>query len=109
MPTLLPALFNSLQQYGYPVLWGSIVVAALGVPLPTSLILLAMGALAARGDFNLLLLFVLALNAFVCGDTIGYGIGRRWGSQLLNWLAQPKRLSVLSPSTVARSRVSFKR
>ena len=90
MPSLLPTLLNAYQQYGYPLLWGSIVVAALG-------------------DFNLLLLFVLALSAFVCGDTIGYGIGRRWGSTLLHGLAHTKRLPLLSPSTVARSRVSFKR
>ena len=61
MHTFLPALLNALQQYSYPVLWGSIAVAAIGVPFPISLLLLAMGACAALGDFNMVLLFVLAL------------------------------------------------
>ena len=109
MPTFLPALLNSLQQYSYPVLWSSIFVAAIGIPLPIILVLLAAGAFAALGDFNIVLLFVIALSAFVAGDSIGYFIGRRWGSKLLNWLAQPKGQYFISPRTVERSRVYFNR
>lgn len=109
MPAFLPALLNWLQQYSYPVLWGLIMVAAIGVPLPISLVLLAMGAFAALGDFNIGLLFALALSASVCGDSIGYFIGRLWGSKLLNWLAQPKGQFFISARTVERSREYFNR
>ncbi len=109
MSTFLPALLNLLQQYGYPVLWVSVFIAAIGVPLPTSLALLAAGAFAALGDFNIVLLAALALSASVCGDNVGYFIGRRWGSKLLNWLAHLKRQRFISPRTIERSRVYFNR
>ena len=105
----LSALLNSILRYSYPVLWVSIFVAAIGVPLPIILVLLAAGAFAALGDFNIVLLFVIALSAFVAGDNVGYFIGRRWGSKLLNWLAQPKRQRFISPRTVERSRAYFNR
>ncbi len=109
MSTFLPALLNLLQQYGYPVLWVAVFVGAIGIPLPISLTLLAMGAFAALGDFNIVLLVILALMASVCGDNVGYFIGRRWGSKLLNWLAHPKRQRFISPHTVERSRAYFNR
>jgi len=107
--TFLPALLNLVQQYGYPVLWVSMFVAAIGIPLPMGLTLLAMGAFAALGDFSIVLLLVLTFSASVCGDNIGYFIGRRWGSKLLYWLAHPKRQRFISPRIVERSRAYFNR
>jgi membrane-associated protein len=107
--TFLPALLNLLQQYGYPMLWVSMFVAAIGIPLPMGLALLAMGAFAALGDFNIVLLAVLTVSASVCGDHVGYFIGRRWGSKLLNWLAHPKRQRFISLHTIERSRAYFNR
>lgn len=109
MNNLLPTLLDWLQQIGYPVLWGTVFVAAAGLPLPTVLLLLAAGAFASLGDFNLALLLLLALSASVCGDSLGYWIGRQWGTKVLNWLERPRQRSLVSPRIVERSRKEFAR
>jgi membrane-associated protein len=107
MNALLPTLLDWLQQIGYPVLGMTVFVAAAGMPLPTSLLLLASGAFAAVGDFNLALLLLIAISASVCGDNLGYWIGRLWGTKVLNWLERPRRRSLISPRIVERARREF--
>jgi membrane-associated protein len=110
MNNLLSTLLIFLQDYGYPSLWISVFVAAIGVPFPISLVLLAAGAFAALGDFNIVLLFVLSFSALVCGDNIGYLIGRRWGSKALNRVENSKRWNRLIPAgTIGLSRNYFQK
>jgi membrane-associated protein len=106
---LLPYLINWLQDFGYPVLWVVVFVAAIGVPLPISLVLLAAGAFASLGDFNIVWLIIVALSALVCGDNAGYWIGRWWGTKVLDWLQQSRLHRFVSPARVARSRAYFQR
>lgn len=109
MSGILQTMLTFLQNYGYLALWISVFIAAVGVPLPISLVLLAAGAFAALGEFNFVLLFVLVFSALVCGDNVGYLIGRRWGSRGLDWLVRPgKRSRFISPRTVERSRNYFR-
>jgi membrane-associated protein len=103
--SFLPYLLTLLQEYGYPILWLSIFVGALGIPLPNTLILLAAGAFAALGNFNFAVLLVVAVSAFVAGDNGSYWIGRRWGSRLLAWLEG----RLVKPRTIERSRLYFHR
>lgn len=107
MSNLLPYLLTLLQEYSYPILWLSIFIGALGVPLPNSLVLLAAGAFAALGDFNFAALALVSISAFVAGDNSSYWIGRRWGSKVLNWLEKSGRL--IKPHTIERSRIYFER
>ena len=76
-------LLSALQQYGYPALWLIIFIAALGAPISGNLLLYAAGAFVAFGDFNIFILFPIALSAAVLGDSFGYFIGRQVGSSLL--------------------------
>lgn len=105
MNNLLPYLLTLLQEYGYPILWLSIFIGALGIPLPNTLVLLAAGAFVALGNFNFALLFLVALSAFAVGDNCSYWIGRLWGSRVLGWLEG----RLIKPRTVERSRVYFHR
>lgn len=110
MSVFLTTLLNNVQLYGYPALWVSIFIAAVGVPLPIALVLLAAGAFAALGDFNLVLLTLISISASVAGDNLGYAVGRLWGSKGVNWLER-SRLGkrFLRPNSVARSRLYFKK
>lgn len=107
MSNLLPYLLTWLQEYGYPILWLSIFIGALGIPLPNTLVLLAAGAFAALGDFNFAWLAGIGLSAFVAGDNGSYWIGRLWGSRVLAWLERTGYL--IKPRTIARSRSYFHR
>jgi membrane-associated protein len=109
MISLLPLLLHWLHEYGYPVLWLTIFIAAVGVPLPVGLLLLAVGAFAGDGDFHIVLLIGITITASSCGDNVGYFIGRRWGSRTLNWLVQPRRLHPVSSRSITKAHLYFKR
>jgi membrane-associated protein len=109
MSNLLSLLLTFLQSYGYLALWITVFVAAVGIPIPITLLLLAAGAFAALGDFNLVFLFIISFSALVCGDNTGYWIGRIWGSKALNWIERSKRWNRLfPPQRIARSRQYFR-
>jgi membrane-associated protein len=109
MNSLLPLLLHWLHEYGYPMLWLIVFFAAVGLPLPTNLVLLAAGAFAGHGDFQLALLIGITITASSCGDNAGYFIGRRWGSRTLQWVGQPGRLHLIPSRTITQSHLYFKR
>lgn len=98
-----------LQQYGYPALWLIIFVAAVGAPIPVSLLLFASGAFSALGDFNMVMLFPIIWSAAVMGDNLGYLLGRRVGTVLLAWLEQRKRFRWITSPALAQSQAYFRR
>jgi membrane-associated protein len=71
--------------------------------------LLAAGAFAALGDFNIVLLGLIALITATGGDNVSYLIGRQFGSKVLDWLARRPRLYLISPTVIPRSRVYFQK
>jgi membrane-associated protein len=71
-----------MVQYGLPLLFGAIFVAAIGVPLPRGILLITAGSFVALDEWPLGAVVVLALTAAMAGDVIGYMIGR-WGSEAL--------------------------
>ncbi len=109
MSNLLSLLLTFLQSYGYLALWITVYVAAVGIPIPITLLLLAAGAFAALGDFNIVILFIISFSALVCGDNTGYWIGRIWGSKVLNWIERSKRWNrLIPPRRIAQSREYFR-
>ena len=109
MSIFLPALLNWLLAYGYPVMWLTIYVASAGFPIPSALVLLAAGAFAQAGDFNIFLLAALAITASVSGDSTGYYIGRRWGTRVIGWLETSRWNRFISARRIERGRLRFKR
>lgn len=81
-------LLAALSQYGLPMLFGITAIAAVGVPLPISLMLVAAGSFVELGEMKLWQVIVVAGAAAVLGDQVGYALGR-WGGQRL--LARVKR------------------
>jgi membrane protein DedA with SNARE-associated domain len=71
-------LLGALSQYGLPVLFGVIVIAAAGIPLPISMMLVAAGSFVELGEMKLWQVIVVASTGAVIGDQIGYALGR-WG------------------------------
>jgi membrane-associated protein len=109
MSNLLSLLLTFLQNYGYLALWITVFVAAVGIPIPVTLLLLAAGAFAALGDFNIVLLFIISFSALVCGDNTGYLVGRIWGSKVLDWIERSKRWNrLIPPRRIVQSRQYFR-
>lgn len=72
----------ALARYGSPALFVIVAIAAVGIPLPITLLLIVTGSLAAQGAMNIWLAIGIATVASVLGDQTGYAVGR-WGSRAL--------------------------
>ncbi|OCW58753.1 DedA family protein [Hoeflea olei] len=64
-----------LTVYGLPAAALVLAIGQLGFPLPTSLALLMLGALAANGDADIAQAFLWATAGVLAGDQLGYLIG----------------------------------
>jgi membrane-associated protein len=71
--------------------------------------LLAAGAFAATGDFQIVLLAIVAISASVSGDCSGYLLGRSVGQKMLAQFERGKSRHFISPEMLARSQMYFKR
>ena len=80
MSDIASTLLAWLLVYSYPVVGLTVLVAAIGVPLPTTVVVLAAGALASDGDPNPYALFAVILLAAVAGDLLSFAIARRGGA-----------------------------
>lgn len=83
-----PWPLRALEQYGLPLLFGAVVIAAAGVPLPVSWLLLAVGASAGQGQHAIVWVVGVALVAAVLGDHLGYLIGWAGGRWLVRRIAR---------------------
>jgi membrane protein DedA with SNARE-associated domain len=94
----METLDTFIHAYGYPALFGAMVVEQFVPPLAGEPILLGAGALAGTGYFRLWLAAALALAGTVVGDLVWYEVGRLGGHRVLRQLC---RLT-LEPDTCVR-------
>lgn len=85
-------LLGTLGLYGPTVLFVVLLVGAVGVPTPGSLLLLVAGSFVEQGEMSLWHVLALACAGSVIGDQIGYALGR-WGgrrvaSRLGRWFGE---------------------
>jgi membrane-associated protein len=82
-----------LHDYGLLILFGIIAAQAAGVAgLPGKTSLVVASILAARGDFEITQVIVVAALAGIVGGYVGYVIGRAGGRRLIERPAVQKRL-----------------
>lgn len=97
-------LLALIPTYGLWLIFGSVLLSCLALPLPSSVLLLSAGAFAAAGDLVLWQVWVAAFAGFILGDQIAYIIARRAGPSLLTLLH--KRKSFSAPLTRAETMLS---
>jgi membrane protein DedA with SNARE-associated domain/rhodanese-related sulfurtransferase len=97
-------LLAVVEHHGYAVTAAVLFLAACGLPLPISVVLLAAGAAAHGGSLNLGLVIVIACAVSLCGDTLMYFGGRYTGWWLLAGLC---RLSMNPEACIFGSANSF--
>ena len=95
-----------LLRHGYPLLFAMVLAEQLGVPIPSTPVLLAMGALIGTGKYNWAGALSLSVVASMSADSAWYGLGRRRGTSVLKWLC---RISLEPDSCVSSTRYWFKR
>jgi membrane protein DedA with SNARE-associated domain len=83
-------LLAALLVFGYPALGLTLLLGAIGFPLPTGLSTVLAGSLAADARMSWVWAGAVAVTASVLGDVVGYGLGRVLGRGFLerrgHWL-----------------------
>jgi membrane-associated protein len=75
-------LLALVSQYGAPALFGIVAIAAIGVPLPITLLLIVAGSMISQGAMSLWWTLGAAGAGSILGDQAGYAIGR-WGGPVV--------------------------
>lgn len=74
---------TALLVYGYPALGLTLLLGAIGLPLPDGVTTTVAGSLAAQGRIDWFWAATTAVGASVLGDAIGYGFGRFVGQNFI--------------------------
>lgn len=69
-----------LGIYGGPALFAVLLLGAIGLPLPSTVLLLATGVVAAGGEVDRWAMAAWGICGAVAGDQIGYALGRLAGT-----------------------------
>ncbi|MCE7986140.1 MAG: DedA family protein [Caldilinea sp. CFX5] len=80
-------LLDAMATYGAFALFGAILLAAIGVPLPATFLLVAAGSFVTQGELDLWPVLVAGALGAILGDHIGYGIGRIGGQHFVQRMA----------------------
>jgi membrane protein DedA with SNARE-associated domain len=80
-------LLAAVSQYGAPALFGIVTIAAFGVPLPITLLLIVAGSMISQGAMNLWWAIGAAGAGSILGDQAGYAVGRLGGPAVVTRLS----------------------
>jgi membrane-associated protein len=83
MSDITDTLLTTVLAYGAPALGLALLVVALGIPLPATLLLLASGAFVRQGSLDAWVALGLGLLGSVLGDSGSYCLGRCGGVLVL--------------------------
>lgn len=75
-------IISALNTYGLVAIFASVFAAAIGVPLPSSFLLLFAGSLVANGDLEYWPVISMGILAAVLGDHTGFAVGWFGGRSL---------------------------
>lgn len=76
-------VLDAMMVYGYPVLGLTLLLGAIGLPLPAGLLTIVAGALVAQGQMSWGWAGGTAIAASVAGDMVGYRLGQALGGRFL--------------------------
>jgi len=81
-----------IESYGLIILFVVVGLESSGVPLPGETALITCGVLASQHHFDIKWVIVVAAAGAIIGDNIGYWIGRKGGTKLLDKWAFTRRM-----------------
>lgn len=83
MDSMLDWLITYFRLYGIPVLGGTILLQSNGFPTGANFLVIAAGAFAYAGEFNVISLFLWVWIFNIVGDSVGYLFWNSYGAYLL--------------------------
>jgi membrane protein DedA with SNARE-associated domain/rhodanese-related sulfurtransferase len=100
------ATVEFLLQHGYLLLFGFVLAEQSGLPIPSTPMLLAAGALAGLSRMSLLFAWALAIVASLIGDSLWFLLGRWRGASILNVFC---RISLEPDTCVQKTKTTYTR
>lgn len=85
---MIEQLTGAVADYGALALFLILLVNCVGVPFPTSLLMLAAGSAAAQGQMEAGPVLLAGIAGAVAGDQLGYALGRGGGEPALSALSR---------------------
>ena len=82
-----------IPEYGLYLVFLTVLLACFGIPLPSSILVLTSGALAAAGDLIIWQVVLTATIAYWIGDQLAFTMARLAGPSLLNRLRRVHRIN----------------
>jgi membrane protein DedA with SNARE-associated domain len=70
-------------HHGLPLLFVVVMLESFGIPLPGETALIFFGVLAAKGNYSIAWVIVIAAAGAIVGDNLGYWLIGRWGGRAL--------------------------
>lgn len=102
----MPKLILLLQQHGLLLVFLSVLVEQIGLPVPAYPVLIVTGALIMSAHFNWAACLLVAMLACLCSDLLWFSAGRRYGKRVLALLC---RISLSPDSCVSQTEDKFRR
>jgi membrane protein DedA with SNARE-associated domain len=99
-------ILHLLDRYGYAIIFASVLLESLGLPIPAFPFLLAAGAASTLGSMKLSIVLLTAVIGMLIGDTVLYILGRLSGWWILGFLC---KVSASPETCILRSAESFYR
>ncbi|WP_306258956.1 DedA family protein [Pararhizobium sp. IMCC21322] len=75
-----------IPDYGLWIVFACVAIACLGIPLPSSVLVLTSGGFAAAGDLDILNVLLVTFTAFALGDQLALNAARIVGPSILDRL-----------------------
>jgi membrane-associated protein len=101
MSEITEILNLGLLLYGAPVLGLAVMAGAFGLPVPSSLLVIAAGIFSRQGSLDWYYAAALGLTGAVVGDSLGFALGR-WGGKRISHRYGETKLWVNALSTFNR-------
>jgi len=93
-----------LMTYGYAAVFLCVLAEQLGVPVPATPLLIAVGALGSVGQLNPFVAWLLAIAASLLGDSVWYYLGKKRGTVVLRLLC---RISLEPDACIRRTNSAY--
>lgn len=76
-------VLSALVAYGYPVLAATLLLGAIGLPVPTAFSVIVAGSMSSLGHLNVVAAGIIAVACSVLGDGVAYQLGRSMSPQFV--------------------------
>lgn len=100
------------EEFSYVGVAISILLTGLGLPCPEDVLLLAGGYLVYRHEGSLAIMAMVSVASVLAGDLIMFGLGRRFGREILHWgplrrWLPPERLAKVEKFTLRHGKAAI--